>query len=110
MKRYYKNNKLVIRPKQVFHKGKTYINPKDELLQELGYEIKEEQVETPITTISESEKYIKLGEHILEQKKDNGVIKQVLSIAKQKINESKINQEKRDKFKKIIDAKLNKIQ
>jgi hypothetical protein len=44
MKRYYKNNILQIKPKQIIFEGKTYVNPSDEILQKIGYEIKEEEV------------------------------------------------------------------
>lgn len=50
MKKYYKNNQVVARPKQLIHKGKTYLNPSDEVLIEAGYEIKEEEIVTPPVT------------------------------------------------------------
>lgn len=50
MKRYYKNNQVVARPKQLIHKGKTYLNPSDEVLIEAGYEIKEEEIVVPPVT------------------------------------------------------------
>lgn len=50
MKRYYKNNQVVVRPKQLIHKGKTYLNPSDEVLIEAGYEIKEEEIVIPPVT------------------------------------------------------------
>jgi hypothetical protein len=40
MIRYYKNNQIVARPKQLIHKGRTYLNPSDKVLIEAGYEIK----------------------------------------------------------------------
>ena len=50
MKKYYKNNQVVTRPKSIYHKGKTYLNPTDEVLIEAGYEIKDEEiVVSPIT-------------------------------------------------------------
>lgn len=50
MIRYYKNNQIVARPKQLIHKGRTYLNPTDEVLIEAGYEIKEEEVVIPPVT------------------------------------------------------------
>lgn len=50
MKKYYKNNKVVQRPKQVIFGGKTYLNPSDEVLVKAGYEIKEEEIVTPPVT------------------------------------------------------------
>lgn len=50
MKRYYKDNQVVTRPKQLIHKGKTYLNPSDEVLIEAGYEIKEEEIVVPPVT------------------------------------------------------------
>lgn len=50
MKKYYKNNKVVQRPKQVIFGGKTYLNPSDEILVKVGYEIKEEEIITPPVT------------------------------------------------------------
>lgn len=46
MKKYYKNNQLVVRPKVLFHDGKTHLNPTDELLEQLGYKIEEVKLET----------------------------------------------------------------
>ena len=39
MKKYYKNNKEVPKPRLIIHNRKTYINPNDNLLIEAGYEI-----------------------------------------------------------------------
>lgn len=50
MKKYYKNNKVVQRPKQIIFGGKTYLNPSDEVLVKAGYEIKEEEIVTPPVT------------------------------------------------------------
>lgn len=50
MKKYYKNNQLVARPKSIIYKGCTYLNPKDELLKRAGYEIREEESQTPVVT------------------------------------------------------------
>lgn len=50
MKKYYKNSEVVARPKQLIHKGKTYLNPSDKVLIEAGYEIKEEEIVTPPVT------------------------------------------------------------
>lgn len=44
MIRYYKNNQVVARPKSLIHKGKTYLNPTDEVLIDAGYEIKKEEI------------------------------------------------------------------
>ena len=46
MKKYYKNNQLVVRPKVLFCNGKTHLNPTDELLEQLGYKIEEVELET----------------------------------------------------------------
>ena len=46
MKKYYKNNQLVVRPKVLFYDGKTHLNPTDELLEQLGYKIEEVELET----------------------------------------------------------------
>jgi hypothetical protein len=46
MKKYYKNNQLVVRPKVLFHDGKTHLNPTDELLEQLGYRIEEVELKT----------------------------------------------------------------
>lgn len=50
MKKYYKNNKVIQRPKQIIFGGKTYLNPSDEVLVKAGYEIKEEEIVTPPVT------------------------------------------------------------
>lgn len=50
MKRYYKDNQVVVRPKSLYHKGRTYLNPSDEVLIEAGYEIKEEEIVIPPVT------------------------------------------------------------
>ena len=50
MKKYYKDNQLVTKPKSIVYKGKTYLNPKDEILVEAGYEIKEEEIVIPSVT------------------------------------------------------------
>lgn len=50
MKKYYKNNKVVQRPRQIIFGGKTYLNPSDEVLVKAGYEIKEEEIVTPPVT------------------------------------------------------------
>ena len=50
MKKYYKQGQVVARPKSIYHKGKTYLNPSDEVLIEAGYEIKEEEIVTPPIT------------------------------------------------------------
>lgn len=44
MKKYYKNNQVVARPKSLIHKGRTYLNPTDDVLLDAGYEIKEEEI------------------------------------------------------------------
>lgn len=41
MKQYYKDGKLVARPKSLIFGGCTYLNPRDEVLEKAGYEIKE---------------------------------------------------------------------
>lgn len=50
MKKYYKNNNVIQRPKQIIFGGKTYLNPSDEVLVKAGYEIKEEEIVTPPVT------------------------------------------------------------
>lgn len=50
MKKYYKNNKVIQRPKQIIFGGKTYLNPSDEVLVKAGYEIKEEEIVAPPVT------------------------------------------------------------
>lgn len=46
MKKYYKNNQLVVRPKVLFYDGKTHLNPTDELLEQLGYKIEKVELKT----------------------------------------------------------------
>lgn len=47
---YYKNNQVVARPKSLIHKGRTYLNPTDDVLLDAGYEIKEEEIAVlPVT-------------------------------------------------------------
>lgn len=46
--KYYKDGKEVVRPRSLVHDNNTYLPPSDELLIELGYEIKE--VEYPDST------------------------------------------------------------
>ena len=46
MKKYYKNNQLVVRPKVLFYDGKIHLNPTDELLEQLGYKIEEVELKT----------------------------------------------------------------
>lgn len=48
MKKYYKNNKLTLKPKVILYKGKPYINPSDEILTELGYAIEEIKEVEPV--------------------------------------------------------------
>jgi hypothetical protein len=50
MKKYYKNNNVIQRPKQIIFGGKTYLNPSDEVLVKAGYEIKEEEIVIPPVT------------------------------------------------------------
>lgn len=50
MKRYYKDGKLVVKPKHLIVRGRTYVNPSDKVLIRLGYEIKEEEIVTPTVT------------------------------------------------------------
>lgn len=50
MKKYYKDGKLVVKPKHLIVRGRTYVNPSDKVLIRLGYEIKEEEVVTPPVT------------------------------------------------------------
>ena len=47
-KAYYKNGKEVVRPRSIGHNGNTYLNPSDELLVSLGFEIKEVEVPEPM--------------------------------------------------------------
>lgn len=48
MKKYYKDGQLVVRPKSLIFKGRTFVPPTDEILIEAGYEIKEVEP-APIT-------------------------------------------------------------
>lgn len=50
MKKYYKDGKLVVKPKHLIVRGRTYVNPSDKVLIRLGYEIKEEETVTPPVT------------------------------------------------------------
>lgn len=50
MKRYYKNGQIATRPKSLIFEGKTYLNPKDEILIKAGYEIKEYEPVKPVVT------------------------------------------------------------
>lgn len=50
MKKYYKNNQIVARPKSVVYQYRTYLNPSDDILIKAGYEIKEEELVTPPVT------------------------------------------------------------
>lgn len=50
MKRYYKNNQIVARPKSVVYQYRTYLNPSDDVLMKVGYEIKEEEIVVPTVT------------------------------------------------------------
>ena len=50
MKKYYKQGQVVARPKSIYHKGFTHLNPSDKVLIEAGYEIKEEEIVTPPVT------------------------------------------------------------
>lgn len=50
MKQYYKNGQIVLRPKSLIFKGRTYVPPTDEKLIEAGYEIKEVEPVQPVVT------------------------------------------------------------
>lgn len=50
MKKYYKNNQQVVKPKSLVFNGKTYLPPTDELLVQAGYEIREEEEVVPPVT------------------------------------------------------------
>ena len=50
MKKYLKNGVITPRPKSLIFEGKTYLNPKDEILIKAGYEIKEYEPEKPVVT------------------------------------------------------------
>jgi len=50
MKKYYKDGQLVVRPKSLIFKGRTFVPPTDEILIEAGYEIKEEEIVVPPVT------------------------------------------------------------
>ena len=50
MKKYYKDGKLVVKPKHLIVRGRTYVNPSDKVLIRLGYEIKEEETVIPPVT------------------------------------------------------------
>ena len=47
MKKYYKDGKLVVKPKHLIVRGRTYVNPSDKVLIRLGYEIREEVHQEP---------------------------------------------------------------
>lgn len=47
MKKYYKNNQEVKRPKVLIYEGKVYSNPSDEQLQSFGYTIVEDKSDSP---------------------------------------------------------------
>ena len=64
MKKYYKNNKVVQRPKQIIFGGNTYLNPSDEVLVKAGYEIKEEEIVTPPVTNETIKKQRQLAYHM----------------------------------------------
>lgn len=59
-KAYYKNGREIVRPKSIGHNGNTYLNPSDELLLSLGYEIKEEEVVEPTYEPTYEEKVVQL--------------------------------------------------
>lgn len=50
MKKYYKNNQQVVKPKSLVFNGKTYLPPTDGLLIQAGYEIREEEEVIPPVT------------------------------------------------------------
>lgn len=50
MKKYYKNNQIVARPNSVVYQYRTYLNPSDDILMKVGYEIKEEEIVVPPVT------------------------------------------------------------
>lgn len=50
MKKYYKNNQVVARPKSLVYQYRTYLNPSDDILIKAGYEIKEEEIVVPPVT------------------------------------------------------------
>lgn len=50
MKKYYKNNQVVVKPKLIIYNNRLYLNPTDEVLIEAGYEIKKEEIVVPPVT------------------------------------------------------------
>lgn len=50
MKKYYKNNQVVVKPKLIIYNNRLYLNPTDEVLIEVGYEIKKEEIVVPPVT------------------------------------------------------------
>ena len=50
MKQYCKNGQVVTRPKSLTFGGRTYLNPKDEILIKAGYEIKDYEPIKPVVT------------------------------------------------------------
>lgn len=52
MKKYYKDGKLVVKPKHLIVRGRTYVNPSDKILTKLGYEVKEEEAVPHVTNES----------------------------------------------------------
>jgi hypothetical protein len=47
MKKYYKENQQVKRPKVLIYEGEVYSNPSDEQLQSFGYTIVEDKSDSP---------------------------------------------------------------
>jgi hypothetical protein len=50
MKQYVKNGQVVTRPKSLIFEGRTYLNPKDDILIKAGYEIKDYEPVKPVVT------------------------------------------------------------
>lgn len=50
MKQYIKNGQIAARPKSLTFGGRTYLNPKDEIIIKAGYEIKDYEPVKPVIT------------------------------------------------------------
>lgn len=60
MKIYYKNDKVVERPKSLYYNGRTYVPPTDELLVEAGYTI---VIKSPKPLTNENIKSLRAAEY-----------------------------------------------
>jgi hypothetical protein len=56
MKKYYKDNQKVNRPKVLIYEDKVYPNPSDELIQQCGYTIVEDNRDSPANRLIRQER------------------------------------------------------